>query len=197
MKTFITFFVLGLVLVFVYVGCAKQPTQAINDAKAAIEAVSEEGADKYAPEELKKLIDDLTAALDEVKTQDEKFFKNYDKANEMLAKVKADAEVVKASIPARKEEAKNNALTAQNEAKAAVEEAKALLERAPRGKGTRADIEAFKADLKALEDALLEIQQAIDGEDYFGAADKANTIKGKAVGISEQIKQAIEKVGKR
>ncbi len=51
-----------------------------------------------------------------------------------------DADSVAQLIPARKEEAKNNAINAQNEAKAAFDAAKALLDKAPKGKGTKADI---------------------------------------------------------
>jgi len=197
MKILMKYFVLGLIVAFIFTSCAKQPTQGMDDAKAAIEAATNEGADIYAKEELKKLNDDLAAANDEVATQGKKFFKKFGKAKEMLAKVKADADALKATIPAKKEEAKNSAIALQTEAKAAVDEAKALLEKAPKGKGTKADIEAFKADLKGLEAFLLEVQPAIDNADYFGAADKAKTIKEKAVGISDQIKLAIEKVGKK
>jgi len=115
----------------------------------------------------------------------------------MLIKVQADADALKATIPAKKEEAKNAAIAAQGEAKTALDEAKALLEKAPKGKGTKADIEAFTADLKGLEDSFPEIQAAIDKGDFFGAKDKAVAIKDKATSISDQIKQAIEKVQKK
>jgi hypothetical protein len=180
-----------------FVSCAKQPAQEINDAKAAVEAATNAGADVYAPDELKKLNDELATATDEVNTQSKKFFKKYGPAKEMLAKVKADADALAASIPAKKEAAKNAAMTAQQEAQAALEEAKALLDKAPRGKGTRADIEAMKADLKGLEDSFPEIQAAIDREDYFGASNTAATIKEKAVAISDQVKAAMEKVKRK
>ncbi|MCR4409115.1 MAG: hypothetical protein QHH43_00660 [Candidatus Saccharicenans sp.] len=194
MKNLMKLSVLGLVVVFLFTSCAKQPTQQIDEAKAAIAAVQAAKGDIYAKEELKKLNDDLQAALDEVNAQSKKLFKKYGKAKEMLAKVKTDAEAVKALIPARIEEAKNAALTAQNEAKAAFDEAKALLDKAPKGKGTKADIEAMKADLAGLEAQLTEVQTAIDGEDYFGAKDKALSIKDKAAAIAEQVKAAIAKV---
>lgn len=196
MKTLVRVSVLGLLVVFLLTGCAKKPEQAISDTEAAVAAVTKEGADVYAKEELKKLNDDMTVAMDEVTTQSKKFIKKYGNAKEMLAKVKTDAEALKTVIPARKEEAKNNALTALNEARAAVDEAKALIEKAPKGKGTRADIAAFKADIQGLEDSLPGVQQAIDSEDYFGAKDQATSIKDKAAGISEQINQAIAKVKK-
>ncbi len=196
MKNLMKLSVLGLVVVFLFTSCAKQPTQQIDEAKAAIAAVEAAKGNIYAKDELKKLNDDLQAALDEVNAQSKKLFKKYGKAKEMLAKVKTDAEAVKALIPARIEEAKNAALTAQNEAKAAFDEAKALLDKAPKGKGTKADIEAMKADLAGLEAQLTEVQTAIDGEDYFGAKDKALSIKDKAAAIAEQVKAAIAKVKK-
>jgi len=169
----------------------------VNTAETAIKGAVEDGAAIYAEEELKKLQDDFAAAEVEVTTQSKKFFKKYGKAKETLAKITTDAAALRTTVAARKEEAKNNALSAQDEAKMALEEAKALLENAPRGKGTQADIEAFSADLKALEDSLAEVQQALDSEDYLGAVDKATIIKEKASGISIQIQQAIEKVKKK
>lgn len=189
--------ILAMVTTLVFAGCAKKPVQEMNDAEAAINVVVNDGAGIYAKEELKKLQDELAAAKGEVDTQDKKFIKKYGKSREMLAKIGTDAVALRTTVAARKEEAKNNALSAQNEAKMALEEAKALLEKAPRGKGTQADIEAFSADLKALEDSLAEVQQAIDNEDYLGAVDKARIIKEKASGISNQIQQAMEKVKRR
>jgi len=194
MKNLMRISVLGLLVVFLFASCAKQPTQQIDEAKAAIDAVVKAGGNIYAKDELKKLNDDLKAAMDEVNAQSKKLFKKYGPAKEMLAKVKTDAEAVQALIPARKEEAKNNALNALNEAKAAFEEAKALLAKAPKGKGTKADIEAMKADLAGIEAQLAEVQTAIDGEDYFGASEKAASIKEKAGAITEQVKAAIAKV---
>jgi len=194
MKAFLKVLTLGVIAAFLFTSCAKQPTQAMNDAKAAIDAAMQEGADVYAKDELKKLNDDYTAAMDEINVQSKKFFKKYGKAKELLATLITDAGAVKALVPGRKEEAKNAAMAAQEEAKKAVEEAKALLEKAPKGKGTKADIEAMKADLTGLETSLAEIQTAIDGADYFGAKDKATAIKDKAMGIVDQVQAAIDKV---
>ncbi|MBC7348446.1 MAG: DUF4398 domain-containing protein [Candidatus Aminicenantes bacterium] len=194
MKNLMKISVLGLLVVFLFASCAKQPTQQIDEAKAAIQALVDAGGEIYAKDELKKCNDDLQAAMDEINAQSKKLFKKYGPAKEMLAKVKADAEAVQALIPARKEEAKNAAMSALDEAKAAFDEAKALLDKAPRGKGTKADIEAMKSDLAGLETMLTEVQTAIDSEDYLGAKDKALSIKEKAAAIAEQVKAAIAKV---
>jgi len=184
--------VLVLAIAVVLTGC-KQPTQLIDDAKAAIEDVTKAGADKYAADDLIKLNTDLTAALDEVNAQDKKFLKKFGTAKEMLTKLKADVDALKAALPAKIEAAKNAAIQLQSEAKAAIDEAKALLAKAPKGKGTAKDIEAMKAELTGAETAFAEIQTALDAQDYIGAADKAKSIKEKAAAVTSQVQAAIEK----
>jgi hypothetical protein len=184
--------VLVLAIAVVLTGC-KQPTQLIDDAKAAIEDVTKAGADKYAADDLKKLTTDLTAALDEVNAQDKKFLKKFGTAKEMLTKLKTDVDALKAALPAKIEAAKNAAIQLQSEAKAAIDEAKALLAKAPKGKGTAKDIEAMKAELTGAETAFAEIQTALDAQDYIGAADKAKSIKEKAAAVTSQVQAAIEK----
>ena len=195
MRNIIKLSVLGIVVVFLFASCSK-PQQAIDEAQAAMDAAKNEGADIYAAEELKALEDSMASAMDEVETQGKKFFKSYGDAKDSLAQLKADADALKASIPERKEKAKNDAIAMMEEAQAAVAEAKVLLEKAPRGKGTRADIEAFTADLKGMEDSIVSVQEMIDSGDYFGALDSARAIKEKAASISEEITKAIEKVKK-
>ena len=121
--------------------------------------------------------------------------KSYAKAKELLAQAKADAEELKVNLPMKKEDSKNNALAAQEAAKTALADAKAMLAKAPKGKGSRADIEAMRADLNGLEETLTEVQTAIDSEDYASANQTANSIMDKANEVSGQITSAIEKVG--
>ena len=188
---------LGLVAAFILSGCAKPPTQEINDSKALIEAVTNADTNTYASEELATLNSNLTAALDEVKIQDEKWFSNFDKAKEMLAALKAEADNVTAAAAQRKEEARNKAIAAQTEARTAIDLAKTLLEQAPTGKGTKADIEMFKADLLGLEESLTALQQTIDEEKYSDALNSANIINERAGVISNDITLALEKVKSR
>lgn len=195
MKNALKLLALSMVTIFLLVGCAKLPTEEINAAKASVDAVVAEGAQKFAAEDAKKLNDSMQAAQDEIKVQDGKTFKDYAKTKELLAKVKADAETLKAGLAAKKEEAKKNVAAAQEAAKASVADAKALLAKAPKGKGSKADIEALKADLKGIEDSMAEIKTANGSEDYNAAIEKSNAVKGKAAAISDQIKKAMEKVG--
>lgn len=198
MKSTLKILALAVLVAFVFTSCAKQPTQLMDQAKAAIQAVETAKGNIYAKDELNKLKADLQAALDEVTAQSKKFFKKYGPAKDMLTKVIADADAVKAQIPARIDEAKKAAEAAINEAKTAYDNAKALLEKAPKGKGTKADIEAMKADLAGLDTQMTEVQNAMTAEDYFGAKDKAMAIKDKATAVAEQVQKAIDKVkGKR
>jgi hypothetical protein len=195
MKKALKIMALGMVTIFLLIGCGKLPTEDITAAKASIDAVVADGAQKFAADDTKKLNDSMQAAQDEIKVQEGKTFKDYKKAKELLAKVKADAETLKAGLAAKKEEAKKNAAAALDAAKGAVAEAKALLAKAPKGKGSKADIEALKADMKGIEDSFAEIKTANDSEDYSVAIEKSNAAKDKATAISEQIKKALEKVG--
>lgn len=188
------FLVLSLMILTLLVGCGKKPTQEIESTQGAVNAVISEGLGKYAPEDEKKLKDALASAMDEIKVQDGKTFKNYDKAKQMLADVKKMAEEMKAALPAKKEQAKQNALSALEAAKSAVSEAKSLLAKAPKGKGTAADIQALSGDVKGLEESLAEVSGLIEKEEFSEAVTKANALKEKASGVSDQIKQALEKV---
>ncbi len=194
MKNIVKGLTLALIVVLVFTSCAKQPIQLMDSAKAAIQSVIDAKGGVYAKDELNKLQGDLQAALDAVTAQAKKFFKKYGPAKEMLTKLVADADSVKALIPGRIAEAKAGAENAINEAKMAVEEAKALLEKAPKGKGTKADIEAMKADLAGIEMAMADVDSAMTSEDYFGAKDKAAVIKEKAAAIIEQVNAAIAKI---
>ncbi len=189
----IQYLALGLIILTFLVACGKKPSAEIESAESAVNAVVSEGLGKYSPEDEKKLKDALAAAMEEVKLQDGKTFKNYDKAKQMLAEVKKSAEEMKASLPAKKEEAKKKAVKVLESAKSAVNEAKSLLAKAPKGKGTAADIEALKGDVKGLEESLREVQALIDKEEYGEAVTKANALKEKASGVSSQITQALEK----
>ena len=190
----VKFVLLGLLVVAFLAGCASKPQKEIDETTAAVNAIVQEGLGKYSPENEKKLKDALAAAMDEIKVQEGKTFKSFDKTKQLLADAKKMADEQKAALPAMKEQAKQNATSAVDAAKAAVEDAKKVLGQAPKGKGTAADIEALRGDVKGAEDMLTEVQGLIDKEDYAGAVTKANAIKEKAEGVSNQVQQALEKV---
>lgn len=193
MKTILRVAVVGLIAVFAFTGCSR-PAAEIDQAKAAIQAVSDAKGDVYASAELQKLNADLQTAMDEIDTQSKKIFKSYGKAKDMLTQVSTDAAAVQTMIPARVEAAKTAAETAAAEAKAAVDEAEAMLAKAPKGKGTQADLEAMNADLAGLKTALAEVQSSLDAQNYLQAQEKAQAVKTGAAAITEQVNAAIQKI---
>jgi len=184
--------VLVMALVTV-VACGKPPQQEIDAAKAALDAAKSAQADKWASTDYQTAESSLSAAQLEVDAQAQKWFKNYDKAKELMNTAKADAEKAATAAVANKETAKNEATTAIADATTALEAANTALAGAPKGKDTKADLELFKQDLEGLAATLTEAQTAMGTEDYMGAKDKANSIKEKATSISDQIAQAAAK----
>ena len=185
--------VLGFVVMAFVAGCGTKPQQEIDAATAAMNAVIAEGLGKYAPEDEKKLKDAMAAVNEELKIQEGKTFKNYDKTKQMLADLTKMVADMKAALPAKKEKAKQAALAALEAAKAALADAKKALAKAPKGKGTAADIAALQGDVKGAEGMLPEVQALIEKEDYQAAVTKANAIKDKAAGVGDQVMKALEK----
>jgi len=193
MKGITWYFLFGFVVLFALAACSKQPVQEINAAKSAVDSAMAEGAEKYSPAEAKKVNDALTEAMTEIKTQDGKFFKDYKKTGEMLAKVKADADDLKAGLAVKKEEARKKAIAAEESANASVSEAKSSLARAMKSSKADLDIEALSNGIKGLDDALAEIRKLIATEDYTTAIEKADGVEGKAAEMVKEAGDAAEK----
>jgi hypothetical protein len=175
------------------VACGKPPQQEMDAAKVAMDEAKAAQADKWASAEYQAAESSMSAAQAEVDAQAQKWFKNYDKAKELMNTAKADSEKAKASAITNKETAMNEATTAITDATTALEAAKTALAGAPKGKDTKADLELFKQDLEGLAATLTEAQTAMGSEDYIGAKDRANSVKEKAMSISDQIAQAAAK----
>ena len=185
MKQQIRYIVVSLLAIVFITGCSKQPLQEINDAKAAVDSIVSEGAEKYLPDDAKKINDNLNKAMDEVKAQDAKTLKNYDNAKKMLAAVKAEAQAINAKLPLKKEEARKNAIAVMADAKIALDAAKALAEKASRGKDAKTTGETIGADIQNLEDSFMELQAQVDREDYLTIAFRASEIKSKASDLTD------------
>jgi len=192
MKGIIGYFLFGFFFLFALISCSKQPVQEINVAKSAVDSAMAEGADKYSPAEAKKVNDALTAAMTEVKMEDSKFVKNYKKAQEMLANVKADADNLRAGLAAKKEEAKKKATAAEESAKAAVSETKASLSRVMKSTQAKLDIEVLSNNIRKLDESLAEIRKLIDTEDYTTVIEKAAVLKEKATDMAKEAGEATE-----
>ncbi len=177
-------------------GCAKAPTSEIEATQKTVETTRAAGSSDYLPDEDKALSDKLNAAMQEIKTQEEKMapFRNYEQAEKMLAEVRQEADQLQTVSAQKKEEAKVQAVEIQTAATQAVQKAEALLAQAPAGKGSEADLAALHADVDALNESMPTVQQAIDSGNYRDAISKATPIKEKAESIGAEVEQAVQKV---
>ncbi len=184
-----------LLLVVLVAGCAKPPQEDLTKAQGALQAAKDAQAEKYAKTELQSVEDLLNQANTEIETQNAKFalFRNYDKAKELLAQAFAAGEKAKQAAIDGKAAAKKDAETSLADAKAAVTAAKEILTKAPKGKDTKAEIEAMTSDVAGMETAVTEIEGQIAKEEYLDAAAKAKSVKDKAAQVQSQVQQAIDK----
>lgn len=193
-----TLWVLSITLGFALLmaGCASAPTEEINATKAAVTAAQTDDVRTYAPESLKAAEDELSKSMAEVQTQDNKFAlsRDYKGSSAMLKSAKDLAEKAKTDAEMNKAKTKSDAEAVIASLPAMLDEAKKALAKAPKGKDTKADIEAMQNDLKVAEESMNEANAAMSGEKYMDALAKANSAKEKITAVNEQVKAAIEKV---
>ena len=110
-------------LAIIVTGCSAPPNADVDAAKTAVDKAATEGADRYAPESLQSA-QAARAALDaELKAQEDKWVKSYDKAKELAVAAKAAGDKAAADAVAAK--AKADAVAAKARADAAAARARA------------------------------------------------------------------------
>lgn len=182
----------GLVLLMALglAGCAKVPQEQVTAAQTALDEAQKAEAGTYAQDAYAKAEDSMKQAQAEIAAQEDKFFKSYKKAGEMLTQAKADADAAVAAAVAGKEKAKQDASAALAAAGSALTAAEEAVAGAPKSKDRKADVEAMQADLETLKGVLAEAQSAFDGGDYKGAAQKAEQVSTEAASIQADVAQA-------
>ena len=105
MRVIATFRTIALGLALTVMGCASPPNADVDAAKASLDKAATARADQYAAESL-KAAQDARAALDvELKAQESKWFKSYDKTKELAVAAKAAGDKAAAEAVAGKEQA--------------------------------------------------------------------------------------------
>jgi len=183
--------IFGLALM---VGCAKPPQLDIQAAKAAIDAAQAAGAADYAAASLQAAQGAQSSLDAELQAQEKKFalFRNYNNAKKLAADTKAAGDKAVADANAGKEQAKAEATQLIEQAKATHKEAGDMLANAPAGKGSKADLDAMKADLAGVETSIADADRAFGEGRYLEAKAKAMAARGAAEGVKAQVQQAIE-----
>ena len=86
-------------------GCAAPPSADVDAAKAAVDKAVSERADQYAGESLKAAQNAQAALESELKAQEGKFIKSYDRARELAAEAKAAGDKAVTEAVAAREKA--------------------------------------------------------------------------------------------
>jgi TonB family protein len=125
MRVIVRFRAIALGLAITVTGCASPPNADVDAAKAALDRAATDRAGQYAAESL-KAAQDARAALDvELKAQEGKWFKSYDKTKELAVAAKAAGD--KAAVDAAAGKEKADAVAAKEKADAAAARAKAKM----------------------------------------------------------------------
>src|SRR4029434_9121755 len=89
MRVIVRFRAIVLSLAITVTGCASPPNADVDAARAALDKAATDGAGQYAPESLKAAQDARAALEVELKGQEDKWFKSYDKTKELAAAARA------------------------------------------------------------------------------------------------------------
>ena len=132
---------LCLSLVAMGLACANAPQASIDEAKNALEAAREAGAEEYAPEAWQGAQDALTSAMTEVEAQNERFalLRSYDAAEQLLEEAQQAANTAATEAAEARERARLEAEGLIQEAQTALTAATTAVDTAPKGKGTAAN----------------------------------------------------------
>ena len=129
-------------------GCQKPPEDVMQSTQASIDAAKQGEAEKYAQTELAAAMATMDQAKQEMEAQKAKWMPNYDHAKELLNQAKTQADQAKDAAVAGKDKAKTEAQAAISEAKAMADQTEAALKTAPKGKGTKADLEMMNNEIQ-------------------------------------------------
>ena len=188
----------ALTLLAIMVGCGKAPEAEMQNANAAMEAAKMAEAETYAGELFNAAQDTLNSAMAAKQEQDSKFalFRSYGKAKEGFVAAEQMFNNAATEAAAEKERVRVQVEQMMVEVKAVVDSAVMALQKAPRGKGSKADIELIKTDLAAVQAQLVEAEADFATGKFMAVKSKLEAVAQKARAIIDEIAVASgKKVG--
>ncbi|MBN1560284.1 hypothetical protein JW998_08540 [candidate division KSB1 bacterium] len=193
MKVKLVFLVLGLAVVMMF-GCAKAPQQAVDAAKAALEAAKTAEVDRYFADQYKAAHDSLSAALAEIDMQNTKSAasRNYSKAKKLLASTTNVLNEVMPQIEAKKAEVKSLVDTLIVKTQTELGAVKGLIAMAPRGRESKAVLDDIQSRLSTCETSLLEVNAVVEKGDLVSAHDQLKGTMEKLLALKDEIQQMID-----
>jgi hypothetical protein len=184
----------AIVMVAFLSSCGKVPQAKVDATNAAIAAAQTAEAAVYVPAAFSAVQDSMKAINAAIEVQKSKLFKKFGPIALKLDETLAAATKVAADAAVKKEEVKKEVETTIAAVKGVIAENGDLLKKAPRGKDERAALESMKTDMTAIEASVAEAQGLYDKGTYMDALNKIKAANDKAVGINNELKDAIAKV---
>jgi Sec-independent protein translocase protein TatA len=148
-------FLVALAVAIVVTGCSKAPEAERLACDQAMSGAQMAEAEAYAPASYQQAQDSLNAAKVEIQNQDSKFalFRSYGRSKEMLVATKALADKAVTDATAAKERVRQEDNTLMTNIDGLLVTTREALAKAPKGKGTKADLDLIAADLASVETA--------------------------------------------
>ena len=184
--------VLAVLALLLIVGCSKPPEMEMQNADASMQAARAAEAEAYSMQSYRAAMDALNTAKAAKEEQDGKFalFRSYGKVKEMYIQAQQLADKAVADAQAEKERVKAEVTTMLVDVQTALDDAAKAIDKAPRGKGSKADIELFKADLASAQTGFAEAKADFDAGKFLTAKTKLENVKAKAAAVVAAIEEA-------
>lgn len=186
--------VVAVASMILMVSCAKEPVEQINATQQAIQAAKNAEAETYAPQVFKMASDTLRAAMAAKQQADaKKFFRSYKETERLLAKAQELANQAVTTAQQEKERVRAEVTQLFETAKAVLDSTQMAIQKAPRGKGSKVEIEMFKSEFASAQTMVTEAQTAFDQGKYAVAKARLETAIQKARSIRDEIAAAAKK----
>jgi hypothetical protein len=172
--------------------CSQVPTENIDAARAALDAVQLEDAQAFAPAELQTAQAAREALDAELAAQQGRFtlFRSYDRTTELAAEAERAAAAAIQAATLEKEQVREEVAVAVASARTTLTDAGLMLDAAPVGKGSTADLAVMRADLEAAMLSLADAEQDLVAERFDDARAKAEAAGLVGTGVRSAVEQA-------
>jgi len=179
---------LALCLAFVFISCAKPPTQELDAAQAALDSAKKAEADVYAPDAYRS----AKSTLDEARSKVDQ--KDYEGAKASAVQAKELADRASSQAETGKRQTRDEAQALVNRLSSGIGDARTALDGAPRGKGADGDLDQLRSDLAQAESSLGAAKSSLNGGKYKDALTQAQSAEGKLSGVQSATQTAMQKI---
>jgi len=186
----------ALTLIVFVTGCSKAPETELNLCNESINKAQMAEAEQYAAETYQQAIDSLNSAKTEIQAQESKFslFRGYSKSKEILASAQKLADQSVAEAVQNKERIRVEDSTQIVMVTGLLAKADSAIASAPRGKGTKADIELFKSELAYTNQVFQTCLTDYTAGKYLAVQSQLATIENKLNTLLGDIQAARDKI---